>query len=250
MPDEIENDLNALLGSTVPPSAGHADRLEVELFGDAPVGVQPRRGWIRFAAAAGVALLAAVGACSLPAEVPMEMGRQIEMDLPFDAKAPDKIQALAKELESSLPVEELDVMVEVQKEEFTDGRPAHAQMHATIRMWGTDLDPATIQDALTPFDGAEITVLEGVVQTTVGERFRHQAFKSALADKDVEAAKRAIVEELVAAGEVGKAKVRVEDDGDGHRRVEVRVEREEGDKELDVQFEPPTAPAEPGGTGG
>ena len=190
--------------------------------GGGPVSPWPGLTLAARLAIAGVAMtVAGLAACQIPVDVELELGRRLVFQVPAGADAMQIIEALGRDLELRTGAEKIEMRV------HHFGGPT---MEARLDVWGENLDPAEVEAVLADYDFTTEDVqdlsLEGKVRTTWGDRLGHDLLDLDL-DLDsmnVAEARRQIIEHPEAEGVRGTMDVRVEDDEDGHRRVEIRVE--------------------------
>lgn len=212
----------------------HCQRLEQTLlaqFAAQPVAPKRSRLWgflfgaRRFAVASLVFAALAVGACQMPVEMQLVMGQQMRFVLPATADMHQQIEKITREIEDIAPVEKIEVQVQQSSEAD--------HMVVSLGVWGEGVDPEQVFDHLR----TNLPMLEevqcdaqplaGTVRTTLGDRLGHQLFRFALDQKNVEDARAAILQELTASGFDGDAQVTVEDGGDGHRRIKIKLHKQE-----------------------
>lgn len=190
--------------------------------GGGPVSPWPGLTLAARLAIAGVAFtVAGLAACQIPVDVELELGRRLVFQVPSGPDAMRTIEALGRDLERRTGAEQIEMRI------HHFGGP---MMEARLDVWGENLDPAAVEAVLAEYDFTADDVadlsLEGTVRTTWGDRLGHDLLDLDLDldSMDVAEARRQIIEHLEAEGVHGTMDVRVEDDDDGHRRVEIRVE--------------------------
>lgn len=179
----------------------------------------------RLAVAFAVMLMAVVGACVLPTSYEIPLGTSIEIHVVEGELA--SAQEIANYVHERSDAAEVDVLM---REVVHTG--ATPQIVMLIRLWDHELPLGEIIPALREqfpeLEHAEITetALEGEIDTIWARRLAHRAFSLSLREVDVEQARDQLVLELQSRGfEDDEIVVEVRDRADGHREIEVQVER-------------------------
>jgi len=211
----------------------HCQDLEqrlVALHGASPVAPKRSAFWRaglglrRLAVASVVFATLAIGACQVPVEMELVMGHQMRFRLPATDDIHRQVESLTGEIQAFAPVEEIEVQVHRSSEDD--------YMVVQLGVWGEGVDPervfAHLRDRLPVMQEVECDAqpLAGTVRTTLGDRLGYDFFHLALDQENVESARAAVLEELAASGFDGDAHVTVEE-GDGHRRIEIRLHKQE-----------------------
>lgn len=179
----------------------------------------------RMAVAVAGTLLAVVGACVLPTSYDIPLGLSLEIRAASGERLP--VQELSHYVHERSDASEVDVLM---RELVRDGGPP--QMQLSIRLWDQNLALGELEPELRErfpaLANAEIieTPLEGEIETIWARRLAHRAFAISLRDADVEQARHALIIELQDRGhQDDQVVVMVRDREDGHREIEVQVER-------------------------
>jgi hypothetical protein len=205
----------------------HADQAQGQtasrLFGL----LAPHRMAVALAGTLGM-LFAVVGACVLPTSYDIPLGLSLEIRAASGDRLP--VQELSHYVHERSDATEVDVLM---RELVRDGGPA--QMQLSIRLWDQNLALGELEPELRErfpaLANAEIieTPLEGEIETIWARRLAHRAFEISLRDADVEHARHALLIELQSRGHEDDQVVVIvrdrDDLGDGHREIEVQVER-------------------------
>jgi hypothetical protein len=226
----IERELRELHAPRIePPSPSPADE-------DAVVAAWARRHAVktrasdllapyRVAAAVTGTLLAVLAACVLPTSYDIPLGLSLEIRAASGERLP--VRELSHYVHERSDATEVDVMM---RELVLDGGPP--QMQLSIRLWDQNLALGELEPELREqfpaLANAEIieTALEGEIETIWARRLAHRAFAFSLRDADVEQARHALLVELQNHGhEDDQVVVLVRDRHDGHREIEVQIER-------------------------
>jgi hypothetical protein len=157
-------------------------------------------------------------AAEAPETAPTD-ARRIEFALEPGAATPEQIQAIATHLEGTMKVH--DARVEVRQ--HTDDATTVA---IEIRGSGFPTDDAIVADLRKSFPALTNALID-VKATDPDARARPIELPEIDKDADPEEVEKKIVDELRARGEKGEIVVDVEDEDDGKRKVEVKVERKE-----------------------
>jgi hypothetical protein len=179
----------------------------------------------RLAVAVAGTLLAVVGACVLPTSYDIPLGLSLEIRAAAGDRLP--VQELSQYVEARSNAAEVEVLM---NELIRDGGPS--QMQLSIRLWDQNLALGELEPELRErfpaLASAEIieTRLEGEIDTIWARRLAHRAFAISLRDADVEQARRALLVDLQSRGHKDdQVVVMVRDRPDGHREIEVQIER-------------------------
>ncbi|MEZ4383326.1 MAG: hypothetical protein R3A79_18500 [Nannocystaceae bacterium] len=177
-------------------------------------------GQHRFAFA-GVALAMIFGACRLPVDYQRSFGASVRCVAEPDALDEAELQAMSRELEVAIAAE--SVALRIMRDE------QRAQVRVDV--WGDLEDEADaldlIVDLAPTLRGASCSAqaIEGTVHGTLGGRLGYSLLSLDVLDrKSAAEAREEILVELAAQGFAGKAEVQVEDDGQGQRKVMIRLE--------------------------
>ena len=189
-----------------------------------------------FVVAAALMLLG-VAACAAPADIDVDLGKRVTIELAEDARPPADPEAIVSIVKGQSTTTEVGVRMMMQN--------GHATL--TIEVWGNGLSKEPIAEkiraAIPEVAGATIReeMLEGKVHGTLGEKLGHDFLHLDVIDEnDVEAAREQVMKQLAAQGVTGKVDVEVENEGDGKRKVKVRVEREDCPPDQEGVMAPPT----------
>ena len=241
MPSNLERRLRALFKSTPRSGEAHRRAHEDEVLAafargqeQAPA-VPRRRRRSRWLLIGGLGL-AVVGACALPVEYAMSLGRGVEITMDFQAWDGVDPGELARRLGESVEARHIEVRVTLQKRTVT-GPSGEArvedQMSVQLLVFGTNVDQdAMWEDIQGRFPGlatAEIrdVPLAGTVQGTLGGKLSHRLLDLQIDREGVEAAEQQILAELIARGvepEDASIDITQHEDELGNREIEVRVE--------------------------
>ncbi len=186
------------------------------------VGGAPRRPPLmrQIAIAAAVLLILSIGACQVPVDVQMNLGQRMHFVLPATPELKARVHELVNTVRGLAEAEKVEVHV------LDDGGET---MRLTLGVWGERVDPQVVfEGVIAAYPELEIlereaAPMEATVRTTLGDKLRHELFARALDQHSVEEARAAILEQLASEGFVGAAQVVVEDEGDGKRRVEIKL---------------------------
>jgi hypothetical protein len=215
------------------PSAAHEDAVVAawsRRHSDTqPPGLQTRALGLlaphRIAVAVAGTLLAVLGACVLPTAYDIPLGLSLEIRAASGERLP--VQELSHYVHERSDATQVDVMM--REVVLDDGPP---QMQLSIRLWDQNLALGELEPELRErfpaLAHAEIieTPLEGEIETIWARRLAHRAFAVSLRDADVEQARHALLIELQSRGhEDDQVVVLVRDRPDGHREIEVQIER-------------------------
>ena len=181
---------------------------------------------------------AAVGACALPSEYPVDLGRSIEISVDADRMSELDAEALARYVERELGAERVEVhmMRAVDERQVPDGQVfVQERVHLRLFALGGDVNTEEgWEELLEEFPilaeaEVEEVPLEGTVHGTIGGRLSRQFLDFTIDEHGVEEAERRILEQLRAGGiDTSNAKVDVFHwkGDDGHEEIRVRVEAE------------------------
>lgn len=177
-------------------------------------------------AAVGIAsALLVVGACVLPTSYDIPLGLSLEIRAASGERLP--VQELSRYVHERSDAAEVDVLM---REVVIDG--GTPQVELSIRLWDQNLALGELEPELREqfpaLANADIleTPLEGEIDTIWGRRLAHRAFAISLRDADVEEARQALLLDLQERGhEAHQVVVMVRDRDDGHREIEVQIER-------------------------
>jgi hypothetical protein len=179
----------------------------------------------RKAVAAFAGALLVAGACVLPTSYDIPLGLAVDIRAASGERLP--VQELSRHVQSVSGAAEVDVLM---REVVLDGGPP--QMQLSIRLWDQNLALGELEPELREqfpaLANAEIieTALEGEIETIWARRLAHRAFAISLRDADVEQARQALLLDLQSRGhEPDQVVVMVRDRDDGHREIEVQVQR-------------------------
>lgn len=214
------------------------DRLERELLARLPEA-RPR-AWGRRALGIGLAAALALGACALPADYEAPVGHRLAIIA--DAAILDHVDphALAAYVTEAHDPDELRISmsVESKRERTGDGSVhEHTEVRIGLDAVGDDIEPealfAELQQRFPALASATLQDQEllGTVHGTLGGRLSHAWLDLEIDRHGVEEAKARLMEQLRAQGIEGEPRIEItdHDDGEGHRRREVRVEIDEPD---------------------
>jgi hypothetical protein len=179
----------------------------------------------RLAVAIGALLMVIVGACVLPTSYEVPLGLSLEIrGVPGQ---PMPVREIADHVRERSGAGEVDVLM---RQAVRDGGEPVATL--SIRLWDQDLVPGELEGELREtfpsLAGAQIheTALEGEVETIWARRLAHRTLRLSLREADVEQARLQLLTQLQAQGfEDEEVVVKVRDRDDGHREVEVQIER-------------------------
>jgi hypothetical protein len=179
----------------------------------------------RAAVAVASTLLVVVGACVLPTSYDIPLGLSLEIRAASGDRLP--VQELSRYVHERSDAAEVDVLM---REIVLDG--GQPQMQLSIRLWDQNLALGELEPELREqfpaLANAEIleTALEGEIETIWARRLAHRAFAISLRDADVEQARQALLVDLQNRGhQDDQVVVMVRDRHDGHREIEVQIER-------------------------
>ena len=180
------------------------------------------RGWTRVAAAAA-SFAVMVGACSLPASYEVDLG--VGLRLSFDPEEELPVHAMAQYAKEELGATDINVAVHVLNDDAGT---------LNMRLWGQSLGPDEVVthlkadfpelESLT----IETEVLEGRIDTNLGDKLFHEMFDSAIAEDDLEVARAELLAELLARGIDGDIDVEMRE-VEGGREIRVGVTKQIGD---------------------
>ncbi len=198
--------------------------------------------WRRFAVLGGLGVAAAVGACALPVEYSMSLGRGIEITL--DVEYWDELEpaAIAHHLHEGGDGGRIEVRIS-SEERTTVGPDGVAVVEKTMALqlfvFGGELDEDDVwedlQQEFPALHHAQMqqVPLSGTVHGTLGGKLSHRLLDLQIDRDGVEAAERSILAELAAQGistDDATVDITHSEDGHGNREIEVRVERhDDGD---------------------
>jgi len=189
---------------------------------------------------AAALMMAGLAACAAPADIEVDVGRRISIELAEGAEPPADPEAIVKIIQGNGTTAQVELRMMMQ-----NGKSVLA-----IEVWGNGLSKSGIADkiraAVPELAKAEIReeVLEGKVHGTLGEKLGHDWLNLDVIDEnDVEAAREQVMKQLAAQGVTGKVDVEVHNEGDGKRKVKVRVEREDCEPGEEERIVPAPAPA-------
>lgn len=245
--DPLKARLGRLLGarpSSADPAGARRLRTRLEARVEAKSSAS---GWramtlaTRLAVAAVAVAGVTVGACQMRAEVDVDMGLRVTLELvpaqDTEAQMRDLGAALEELTAQSRPPAATEHLARVEiRAELHDSSAAQSstpRLRVTLDLWAPGLREAdvvsTVEATLPEAEIQDLQRIEGAVQTTVGDRFAHELFDAELDSEDVAAAKTRILADLEARGvDTRDAQVEIRDH-DGHREIEVRVQREQSD---------------------
>lgn len=176
-----------------------------------------------------------VAACAAPADIEVDVGRRVSIELPEGVEPPLDHQAIEAMIQGNGSTTEARVRMAMQNGKST----------FEIEVWGNGLSKTDVADEIRAKFPAlakaaiHEEVLEGRVHGTLGQKIGHHWLNLDVIDKsDVEAAKQQVMQQLAAQGVTGKVDVDVQDEG-GKRKVKVRVEREDCELEEEAGMEQP-----------
>jgi hypothetical protein len=231
-PDEIEEALQALHREAGAAPPDHRERLEARLLArfdelNAHQENRPMFGFrfpLRPVAVAAVVFLGLGLASQAPADYSVEVGKSVEITFPDGSTPHPSVQDLVDTLKT--PSDDLKVEAEVRK-------APGGVVSMKLSLWGetvalTDIE-TTLRQKFPSLTGAQISVgtVQGTIHSSLGGVIAHGLFASATSPAEIEAARQALIQQLRDAGEDGNVDVQVEDEGNGQRRVKVRVEKTE-----------------------
>ncbi len=225
-PDELKR---ALRPPSAPLDPAHRERLEQQVLeafdrrgGEAPVA-RARPRWPRFAVIAAT-LLCLLSASQAPAEVQLEVGRRVTVEL---EGAPPDLHALGQAVAAALsPAAPAEVGIQVRRRA---GGPARL----IVDVWGPPLlDDAAARERLRPLVGqarVELTSLKGRVRSSLLDKLTHKLLRRRASPEELKAARRELLETLRRQeGEGAEIDVDVEQREDGQRfRVKVKRQAEQ-----------------------
>jgi hypothetical protein len=195
---------------------------------------------LRKAAVAVAGALMIAGACVLPTSYDIPLGLSVDIRAASGERLP--VHELSRYVHERSEAAEVDVLM---REVVLDGGPPQTQL--SIRLWDQNLALGELEPELREqfpaLANAEIieTALEGEIETIWARRLAHRAFAISLRDADVEQARQALLLDLQERGhKPHQVMVMVRDRDDGHREIEVQIERHaiEGDNGPPIEEEP------------
>lgn len=173
---------------------------------------------------AAALMMLGVAACAAPADIEVDVGRRILIELPEGSPPPADPEAIVNIVRGSGTTEQVDLRL----------LKRNGQATLEIEVWGNGLSKEPIAEkiraAVPEVAKSKIDeeVLEGKVRGTLGEKLGHEWLNLDIIDEsDVETAKEQVMKQLAAQGVTGKVDVDVQDEGNGKKKVKVRVERED-----------------------
>jgi hypothetical protein len=196
-------------------------------------------GQHRFAFA-GVALAMVFGACRLPVDYQRSFGASVRCVVDPAALDEAELQAMSRALETAIAAESVALRV------MRDDTSAQVR----VDVWGDLEDEEDALDLVVELAptlraaSCSAQAIEGTVHGTLGGRLGYSLLALDVLDrKSAAEAREEILIELAAQGFAGKAEVEVEDDGNGQRKVKIRLEETiDSDGEL-----PPLRDVQPSG---
>lgn len=189
---------------------------------------------------AAALMMLGIAACAAPADIEVDVGKRISIELPEGAPPPANPETIVNAVQEKEKTAQVEVRLEMK-----NGRGV-----LQIEMWGHGLSKEPVADkiraAAPELAKAQIheEMLEAKVRGTLGEKLGHDILNLDVIDEnDVEVAKEQILKQLAEQGVTGKVDVNVQNDGPGKRRVKVRVEQEDCEEEREMGA-PPAQPAQ------
>jgi hypothetical protein len=180
----------------------------------------------RFAVGFAALFVLVFGACVLPTSYEIPLGLRIDVHAPPGERLPvHELTAFVRERSQAAKIEV------VAREVVRDGGPPTAEL--SILLWDQaaalgELEPQ-LREQFPALANADIHehALAGELDTIWGRRLAHRALRMPPREVDVEHARAALLIQLHASGlEQDEVVVEVRDLADGHREVEVQIERE------------------------
>ena len=243
---ELRRSLGRVLGSVRKPRPEHKAALEEKLLAEfqklhpkEEKYTMKRFGMRKALLVAAALMMVGVAACAAPADIEVDVGRRISIELAAGAEPPADPEAIVNVIRGNGSTAQVDFRMMMQNGKRT----------FDIEVWGNGLSKAPFADeiraAVPELAKAEIReeVLEANVHGTLGEKLGHDWLNLDVIDEnDVEAAKEQVMKQLAARGVTGKVDVDVQNEGDGKRKVKVRVEREDCEPGQEGSMQPPPPP--------
>lgn len=243
---ELRRSLGRILEPSQKPRPEHRAALEQKLLAEFQERhpqeenyKMKRFGMRKVLLVAAALMMVGIAACAAPADIDVDVGRRITIELAEGAQPPKDPEAIVKIVEGNGAPAQVDVRLMKQ-----DGKTT-----LQIEAWGNGVANQSfaekIRTAVPEVANAQIReeVLEGKVHGTLGEKLGHDLLNLDVIDEnDVEAAKEQVMKQLAAQGVTGKVDVDVQNEGPGKRRVKVRVEREECPPDQEGAMQQPASP--------
>jgi len=181
----------------------------------------------RFALAFGALFIAIVAACVMPTSYEVPLGLSVEIRGVEGQELPAR--EIAHYVRERSDASEVDVLLREQFHGRDGGAP---QTLMQIRLWDQglalgELEPE-LREQFPSLADAEIieTALEGELETIWGRRLAHRAFRVSLREAELEQAREHLLVQLHGRGLADdEVVVKVRDHDDGHREIEVQIER-------------------------
>lgn len=244
---ELRKSLGRVLGPVRKPRPEHKAALEKKLLEEFHK-VHPKEeeykmkrfGMRKALLVAAALMMAGLAACAAPADIEVDVGRRISIELAQGTPPPADPEAIVNIIRGEGTTAQVDFRMKMQ----------NGKGMLEIEAWGNGLSKLGIADkiraAVPELAKAEIReeVLEGKVHGTLGEKLGHDWLHLDVIDEnDVEAAKEQVMKQLAAQGVTGKVDVDIQNEGDGKRKVKVIVETQDCEPGEEERIQP--APATP-----
>lgn len=188
---------------------------------------------------AAALMMLGIAACAAPADIEVDVGKRISIELPEGAPPPADPEAIMNVVQGSEKAAQVDMRLQMK-----NGKGV-----LEIEMWGTGFSSAPLADkiraAAPELAKAQIReeMLEGKVHGTLGEKLGHDLLNlDVLDESDVEVAKQQIMKQLAEQGVTGKVDVDVQNAGPGKKMVKVRVQQEDCEPEQEGEKPAPQPP--------
>jgi len=243
---ELRRSLGRLLAPSTKTRPEHKAALEQKLLEDFEKR-HPREenykmkkfGMRKALVVAAALMMLGIAACAAPADIEVDVGKRVSIELPEGAPQPADPEAIVKIVQGSEKTAQVDVRLQMK-----NGRGV-----LEIEMWGTGFSTEPVADKIRAgvpeLAKAQIheEMLEAKVHGTLGEKLGHELLNLDVIDKnDVEVAKQQIMKQLADQGVTGKVDVDVQNDGPGKQRVKVRIQQEDCETEQEGAMPAPPPP--------
>ncbi|HRI63749.1 MAG TPA: hypothetical protein PK156_05910 [Polyangium sp.] len=228
---ELRRSLGRTLEPSTKPRPEHRAALEQKLLAEFEKR-HPREesykmkkfGMRKMLLVAAAAMMLGIAACAAPADIEVDVGKRVTIEMAEGAKPPADPEAIVDIVRGSGSTAQVDLRLVME-----NGKPK-----LQIEVWGNGLSKEVVAEKIRKtvpeLANAQIReeVLEGKVHGTLGEKLGHDLLNMDVIDEeDVELAKEQVMKQLAEQGVTGKVDVDVQNDGPGKRKVRVRVERED-----------------------